>query len=342
MKRTGVGLLVAIALGTLLAPWLAPNAPDRRFSDLLYAPPTPVRVYEDGVHAPFIHPWRLVSRRGREFAPETRRLTLRWFADGRLIAADPDSGAPLLLLGADSYGRDVFARVLHGARTTLALAVVATCAATLLGLLVGGAAGYARGWLDVVLSRGAEFVLVLPAIYVALAIRSVMPLVLEPRTVFLTLTGIFAFLGSPIVARGVRAIVLAEREQEYALAARATGCGDLRLLVRHLLPATWGYIAVQATLLFPAFILAEATISYIGLGFSSDTTTWGTMLREAANVSLLVDMPWALAPAAAIFLSVLGVNLAVQGTGRAPVQLEDIGGPGKQGLPYVRSATGRS
>jgi peptide/nickel transport system permease protein len=342
MKRTGVVLLVTIALGTLLAPWLAPNPPERRFTDLLYAPPTRVRVFDDGVHAPFIHPWRLISRRGREFEPDTRRVTLRWFAAGRLIAADPDAGAPLLLLGADSYGRDVFARVLHGARTTLALALAATCLATLLGLLVGGAAGYARGWLDLVLSRGAEFVLVLPAIYVALAIRSVMPLVLEPLTVFVTLTAIFAFLGSPIVARGVRAIVLAEREQEYALAARATGAGDLRLLIRHLLPATRGYVGVQATLLFPAFILAEATLSYVGLGFSPDMTTWGTMLREAANVSLLVDMPWALAPAVAIFLSVLGANLAVQGTGRAPVQLEDVGGSTRPDPPYVRSSTGRS
>lgn len=342
MKRTGACLLVAIALAALLAPWLAPNPPEQGFKDLLYAPPTPVRVYENGVRAPFIHPWRLISRRGREFAPETRRLTLRWFADGRLIAADPDAGAPLLLLGADSYGRDVFARVLHGGRTTLALALVATCAATLLGLLVGGAAGYAGGWLDMVLSRGAEFVLVLPAIYVALAIRSVMPLVLAPLTVFATLTGIFAFLGSPIVARGVRAIVLAEREQEYALAARATGAGDLRLLVRHLLPATRGYLGVQATLLFPAFILAEATLSYVGLGFSPSTTTWGTMLRDAANVSLLADMPWTLAPAVAIFLAVLGANLAVQGSGRAPVQLDHVGGSTQQDPPYAGSATGRS
>jgi peptide/nickel transport system permease protein len=326
VKRTGIGLLAAIALATLLAPWLAPNDPDRQFSDLFYAPPTPVRVFEKGspapfIHAPFIHPWRLLSRRGREFESDTRRVTLRWFADGRLVVGDPDAGAPLLLLGADSYGRDVFARVLHGARTTLALALMATGAATLLGLLVGGVAGYARGWLDLVLSRGSEFVLVLPAIYVALAIRSVMPLVLPPLTVFVTLMGIFAFLGAPIVARGVRAIVLTEREQEYAMAARATGAGDARLLFRHLLPATRGYLGVQATLLFPAFVLAEGTLSYVGLGFSTATTTWGTMLLEAANVSLLADMPWALAPAGAIFLSVLGANLAVQGTGRAPVQL---------------------
>jgi peptide/nickel transport system permease protein len=322
LKLAGGTVLVLIALGTLLAPWLAPHSPDRRFTDLLYAPPTRVIVYDGGFQPPSIQPWRLVNRLTREFVPRAERVPLRWFSDGRVVTADPDGGAPLLLLGADGYGRDVFARLLYGARATLALALVATAAATLLGMLVGGAAGYARGWVDAVLSRGTEFVLVLPAIYVALAIRSVMPLVLPPLAVFVTLAAIFAFLGAPIVARGVRAIVLAEREQEYAIAARAAGASGYRLLVRHLLPAARGYVAVQATLLFPAFILAEATLSYIGLGFPPATPTWGTMLQDAANISLLADVPWTLAPAGAIFLAALGANLTVQGSGRAPVQLE--------------------
>jgi peptide/nickel transport system permease protein len=323
MKRAGAALLLLLAAGGLLAPWLAPNPPNRRFTDLLYAPPTPIRVFAGGLHAPFIHPLRLVSRLGREFEPDTRRVALRWFADGRLVTADPDAGAPLLVLGTDGYGRDVFARLLYGARTTLALAAVATAAATALGLILGGIAGYARGWLDTVLSRAMEFVLVIPAIYAALAIRSFMPLVLPPAAVFATLAAIFACLGAPIVARGVRAIVLSERELDYATAARAAGAGAVRVLARHLLPAARGYAAVQATLLLPAFILGEATLSYVGLGFPSTTPTWGTMLGDAANISLLVDMPWALAPAGAIFLAALGANLTVQGAGRAPVQLED-------------------
>jgi hypothetical protein len=98
--------------------------------------------------------------------------------------------------------------------------------------------------------------------------------------------------------------------------------GGVRLLTRHLLPAASGYIVTQATLLFPAFILAEATMSFVGLGFPMDVATWGTMLQEAANVTTLGDAPWALAPAFAIFAAVLGVNLVVQGSGRAPVQLE--------------------
>jgi peptide/nickel transport system permease protein len=297
-------LLIVVAMLALFAPWFGPNPPDRRFPDLLYAPPTSLHAFDAHGAVPHAHSWRLVSRIERTFQEE------------------PASRGPLLLLGADAYGRDIFSRLLHGARTTLALAVCATLAATLIGALVGGVAGYASGWLDGALSRVSEFVLVLPAIYVALALRAVMPLVLAASTVFALLLGIFALLGWPMVARGVRAIVASEREREYVIAARAAGASAPRLLLRHLLPAAAGHLRVQATLLLPAFILAEATLSYIGLGFPETTPTWGTMLQEAANVALLGDAPWALAPALAIFLVVLSVNLFVQGTGRPPVQLE--------------------
>jgi peptide/nickel transport system permease protein len=322
VRRTGVTLLTLTAVVALLAPWLAPNAPDRRFTDLLNAPPTAVHMF-DGHGGPHVHALRVASLIERRFTEDaTSRASLHWFTYGSLVTADGDAGMPLLLFGADAYGRDIFSRLLNGSRITLALAVCATLAATLIGALIGGVAGYAGGWIDAVLSRVSEFVLVLPAVYVALALRAVMPLVLPASTVFVLLLVIFALLGWPMVARGVRAIVLVEREREYAIAARAAGANATRVLVRHLLPAAAGYLRTQATLLLPAFILAEATLSYVGLGFPDTTPTWGTMLQEASNVALLGDAPWTLAPAAAIFIVVLGVNLVVQSAGRAPVQLE--------------------
>jgi peptide/nickel transport system permease protein len=322
VRRAGLLLLAVVAVVAAAAPWLAPNPPDQRVDTHLYAPPTRVHVFADGVHAPFIYQSRLVSRLERRFEDDPARLVpLRWFDRGRLVSVDEGSG-PLLLLGADSFGRDIFARLLYGARATLALAVIATAAAIVIGALVGGIAGYAGGAVDELLSRTADFVLVLPAIYVALALRAVMPLVLPAQTVFILLTVIFALLGWPIVARGVRAIVASERTREYALASYALGAGPSRMLLRHLLPAARSYVVVQATLLLPAFILAEATLSYVGLGFPDAVPTWGTMLQDAENVALLVEAPWLLAPAAAIFVVVLAVNLAVQGGGRAPVQLE--------------------
>jgi peptide/nickel transport system permease protein len=333
VRRAGQWLLALVVVAAAAAPWLAPNPPDRTFPASLYAPPTRVHLFFDppvshsseragGLRAPFIYPQRLVSRLERRFAEDVARpVPLRWFRDGRLVTVAEAEGGPLLLLGADSLGRDTFSRLLYGARMSLLLAAIATGLALLVGAIVGSIAGYAGGLIDEMLSRLTDFVLVLPAMYVALALRAVMPLVLPPATVFLLLTAIFALLGWPIVARGVRAIVASESGRDYVAAGIALGARPSRLLARHLLPATTGYLAVQATLLLPAFILAEATLSYVGLGFPASVPTWGTMLQDAANISLLAEAPWMLAPAAAIFVVVLAVNLVVQGTGRAPVQL---------------------
>ena len=304
-------LLAVVIAASLAAPLLAPNDPNRRFPDLQYAPPT--RLHFFGESALYIYSQRLVSRLEREYkTDQSRPVALRFFADGRLMTADADGGSPLLLLGADSYGRDIFSRLLYGGRATLAVALSATFTAAWLGALIGGVAGSRSGWVDGVLSRLSEFVLVLPTIYVALALRAVMPLILSSTQVFLLLTGIFTLLGWPVVARGVRAIILAERERDYAVAARAAGAGPARLLIHHLLPATNGYVLTQASLLLPAFILAEATMSFVGLGFPQEVATWGTMLQDAQNIAMLADAPWMLAPALPIFLVVLAVQIAVR------------------------------
>jgi peptide/nickel transport system permease protein len=319
MRRAGACILGALVLAAAAAPWVAPNPPDRRFGDHLYAPPTPIRF--DGTSL-YIHPLTLVSRLERRFEEQLdRRVPLQFFTGGRVLSV-PEAEGPLLVLGADAFGRDIFSRLIHGARLSLLLAAVATALAVLLGVLIGGVAGYAGGVLDESLSRVNEFLFVLPAMYVALALRAVMPLVLPASTVFLMLVAILAVLGAPIVARGVRGIVASERTREYVMAGQALGAGWWRMLVRHVLPAARGHVGTQATLLLPAFVLAEATLSFVGLGFPDTVPTWGTMLIEASNVSMLADTPWVLAPAAAIFVVALAVNLLVQGAGRAPVQLK--------------------
>jgi len=192
----------------------------------------------------------------------------------------------------------------------------------LLGVAAGGVAGYAGGIVDELLMRGADFVMVLPAMYVALALRAVMPLVLPPATVFALLASIFAVVGAPFLARGVRAIVRSERRLDYAVAAEALGASRTRLLIRHLLPAARGYIGVQLAMLVPAFIVAEATLSYVGLGFPDPIASWGTMLHDAsANVRVFAEFPWLLSPAAAMFLVVLGLNLALEDSDVRSVRL---------------------
>lgn len=310
MRRAGLAILALVFVATVGAPWLSPNPPESRFGDLLYAPPTPIRLptaAEGGFH---IYPLRLVSRLERTFVEDRQRpVRIEWFTGGRVVSA----AAPFLLLGADPYGRDIFSRVLHGGRVSLALAVMATLGALAIGALVGTIAGYAGGWLDEVLSRTSEFVMVLPMMYVALVLRAVMPLVIPASTVFLLLVAIFTLVGWPVVARGVRGIVVSERQRDFVMASRAAGAGPWRLMLRHLLPATRGHLLMQATLLLPAFVLAEATLSYVGLGFPDATPTWGTMLQSATSGSLIADAPWMLAPAVAIFLVVFGANLSIEG-----------------------------
>ena len=315
-RGLGAALVAMALLAAVAAPVAAPHARDAHFAGLLNAPPTVVRLAgaDEAWHAPFIYRWQLVNQLEQRYEEDrTTRVPLAWFSGGRLVRSSNEDAAPLLLLGADSYGRDVFTRLLFGARTSLGLAVTAALGAMLVGASLGGLAGFAGGAVDDVLMRAADVVMVLPAIYVALALRSVLPLVLTATQVFSLLAAIFAVVGAPFVARGVRAIVRSERRLDYAVAAQALGASDTRLLVRHLLPSTRGFVAVQITLLIPAFIIAEATLSYVGLGFPDPVASWGTMLHDASsNIRVFADFPWLLSPAAAMFLVVLGVNLTLQ------------------------------
>ena len=313
MKRAGIAILAWVALVAVLAPALTPNRPGFRFPDRAYAPPMPIRVIDaDGRwRAPFVYPIRLADRLERRFEEDrTSPVPIAWFWRGVVAQLSEERQGPWLPLGADGSGRDVFARLVYGARLSLAVALAATLGAMLIGTIVGGIAGAAGGLVDEALMRLSDFVIVLPAMYVVLSLRAALPLVLPPARVFALVAGILALVGWPIVARGVRAIVASERERDYAQAAIALGAGRARLLFRHLLPAARGFLAAQAALLVAAFILAEATLSYVGLGFPDPSVSWGVMLQEASNVSAMADAPWTLAPAAGIFLLVLGVNLA--------------------------------
>jgi peptide/nickel transport system permease protein len=307
MKLVGVILLGVIVVAAVAAPVVAPYAPDRSFRGLLNAPPS------------LVHPLKLTSQLEQRYEEDfTTRVPVEWFTDGRLVTSRSGT-APLLLLGADGYGRDVFSRLVYGARLSLLVAVASAAGALLLGALIGGVAGYAGGILDDLLMRGSDFVIVLPAMYIALALRSAMKLVLPPAQIFALLTGIFAVVGAPFLARGIRAIVRSEKQLDYATAAASLGAGHARLLLRHLLPAARGFIGVEITMLIPAFIVAEATLSYVGLGFPDPVASWGTMLQDARTIRAFTDFPWLLSPAAAMFLLVLGLNLVVQHAGVAPV-----------------------
>jgi len=308
MRRVGrwmLGVVAALALG---APVLAPNDPTTPFANRSYAPPTWIHLHDDtGWHAPFIRRQVIIDRLMSQYAEDpASRLPIRWFAGGRLVSvAEPDG--PLLVAGADALGRDVWSRLVHGARRSLGVTLVGAIGALAIGALIGALAGATGGLLDSALMGVADFMLVLPAVYLVLVLRAALPLSLDTTTVFLLMAGLFAAAGWPRVARGVRGIVATERTRDYAQAARALGAGRWRL-VRHLLPAANGFLAVELVLLVPAMLVTEVTLSFLGLGFPVASPSWGTMLQDAADVRLLAGAPWLMAPAALLFLVVLGLQ----------------------------------
>jgi len=319
--RAGVLLFGVVVSAAALAPVVRTNAPNQQFSDLVYAPPMPphVRDHNGRWRRPFIYPLRIVNRLERSFEQESRPVPLRWFTNGHLVSVDPHEG-PWLPLGGDALGRDVYSRLVSGARLSLGIALLAAAGSVAVGALIGAIAGFAGGRLEMLLMWLADFFIVLPVTYVVLALRASMPLVLTTGQVFWATSGILALVGWPFAARGVRAIVASENRKEYAESARAAGASGWRILQRHLLPAARGFLFVQAALLVPAFVLAEATLSFVGLGFSDPSASWGGMLRDAGRGRAFADAPWLLAPAVAIAFTMCALQLL---TGGRPLPTEN-------------------
>lgn len=310
-------------IAAVLAPWVAPNPPDRIFPGRSLAPPTHVHLVEDGRWSwPFIRRQQVVNALERDYeeVPGTR-VPVSVLTGGGLVRVSAAGQQPLFLLGTDALGRDVFSRLMYGARVSLLLALAAAVGTALAGALLGGVAAVSGGWLAWCVDRCAELVIALPLTYVLLALRGALPLVLSPGVTFGAITLMLIAVGWPVVARGVGAIVAVERRQPYVEAARAAGAGRFHLLARHLLPAAEGFIRTQVALLVPAAVLAESTLSFAGLGFNEQSPSWGTLLQESANIGLLASAPWLLAPLAALISVVFSITICLR---REPVQIAGV------------------
>jgi peptide/nickel transport system permease protein len=240
----------------------------------------------------------------------TLALLAPWVAPTSPIAQDltstlepPSFAHPL---GTDSFGRDVLSRVLYGARLSLTVALLPVLAALAAGLPLGLLAGYFGGWFDAAVMRVTDAMLSFPAILLAIAIMGTLGPSVQNVIIALALVYI------PVDARLVRSSALVAVEADYILAARALGAGDFRIAFAHILPNIFGPLTVQATASFSTAIIAESTLSFLGLGSQPPTPSWGLMLNEGRRY--LEDAPWiALAPGAAITLCVLAVNFLGDG-----------------------------
>jgi peptide/nickel transport system permease protein len=324
--RWGAFLLGMLMLCAALADFLSPYDPAEQHRELYFAPPARIRFPNaESSWRPFVYALRLEDlERMRYVEDNAQRYPLRFFVRGapyRLFGFIPShthlfgvsEPARIFVLGSDGLGRDVFSRIVHGARLSLTIAGVALLISIPLALLVGSLSGFYGGWVDFACMRVMELFLALPAIYLIIALRSALPLGLAPEKIFLAMVTVIASFGWAGLARVVRGAALSLREREFALAAVALGASDARVIFRHLLPNLSGLILTQAALAAPGYILAEVTLSYLGLGTPEPLPSWGGMLASVGGVGRLGTFWWNLAPGAAIFLTSLAFYLLAEG-----------------------------
>ena len=243
-----------------------------------------------------------------------------WVSQAPYPGAAGHFGKELYILGSDGpLGRDLFLRLLYGAQTSLEVAFLATFGSVVLGVIMGLLAGYFRGWVDTVVSRLIEIVMVFPFLLFIIAVRVVIGDTLNAITLggliapgVFTLALIFSVFGWFYPARIIRGVVLSLREKEFVEAARMTGASDFRIMRSHLLPHLVAPIIVYSTLIIASNIIAEAGLSFLGLGIEQPTASWGNLLAQAPDFYL--TQPWLMVwPGLSILLTTLAFNLLGDG-----------------------------
>lgn len=224
-----------------------------------------------------------------------------------------DDDYPVFLFGADQFGRDIFSRLLYGSQISLSIGIVGILLSFSVGMIIGGMAGYFAGAADTVTMRLCELIMSIPALYLIISLRNTFPPSMSSSQVYAMIIVILSFIGWASMARVIRGMALSLREQQYILAARAIGQSHLRIIVRHILPNTFSYVIVAATLSIPYYILGEVVLSFLGVGIQEPQASWGLMLNAAQNTDYLQRFPWILAPGAAIFITVLAFNFLGDG-----------------------------
>jgi len=332
-KRHRLGMLggliiLVFSVVTIFADFISPYSAGQFHQQLGFAPPTSIHLFHEGR---FVGPF--VYGTVRTFDPETgaplfrvdtsKIYPIRFFVRGDAYkmfglfptqihlfgtGEPPNSAGQVFLFGADRFGRDLFTRTLMGGRVSLAVGPLSLVLILILGVFFGGLSGFYGGWIDLAIQRIIEVLQSYPVLPLLLVLATILPRDISEEVRFLGIIVILSVTGWTGIARVLRGQILALREQEYVLAARAMGAGNGRIIFRHLLPNTMSYLIVASTLAIPGLILAEAGLSFLGLGVHEPATSWGLLLSAATSTSTIAHYPWLLTPGFFIIVSVLAFN----------------------------------
>jgi peptide/nickel transport system permease protein len=310
--------------------FLAPYSLEHRNVRHAYAPPQRIHLFDDagGIHWPFVYELR-TARHPETLArhyeiDHSKRWPIQFFVQGdeyhflglfrtELHLFGVAEGGTIHLLGTDSLGRDLFSRILYGARISLTIGLVGMAMSFVLGLIFGTMSGYFGGMTDHIIQRLIEMLRSFPSIPLWMGLAAAVPATWSPLQTYFAITVVLAFLGWTTLAREVRGKILSLREEDYAQAARAYGAGPGRIMFGHLLPGCVSHIIVSLTLSIPTMILGETALSFLGLGLRPPVTSWGVLLKECQNVQAVEMHPWLLTPAIFVIITVLAFNFTGDG-----------------------------
>ncbi len=310
-----LAFLVLLHVALLFPGFFAPYDFAVQNRDLPFAPPTKLHFVDPagGFHLwPFVHPFQDNADTNGVYAEDlTQSYPLRPFVNGdpykvaglwtaHIHLFGVQSPGRIFLFGTDDFGRDELSRMFFGGRISLFAGILGATIAISMGAAMGLVAGFFGGWRDAVIMRVSELFLALPWLYLLFAVRALLPLRVKSTDAFLLLVSIVGLVGWARPARLVRGIVLAAKERNFVLAARAMGASNTHVLRYHILPETYGVLLTTTALLVPQFILAEVTLSFLGLGVGEPIPSWGNLLAPLQRYSVLTSYWWMYLPAVAL------------------------------------------